>query len=602
MSKPNLLIPLLLILLQGCDATLNTQPNVDKSNETSASRTTTSEPAQKEEVKYRNFSTDSLYSLLVAELALLRQEYEVALPLYIEEATNSRDLQLITRAARIAQYLRANTDTITLVNLWLMQEPGNIEAITMLANATLELGDPLKALTYAEQLLRLENNLEGDNSGGPSEGQVQGADNFIETIANYSKQSSDDTQAQLLERITDLSIQHPQSAPIHVALSILYQASNNLDQALNSVSKALALNAQYTSAIIQEILLLQLSDQNEVATDKLRLQIENNPTNSRLRLLYARLLTDVDVNQAYEQYSELSNQSPQQLDLKFSKALLASELGKWEEAETLFLELKAQDYQQSTGAVDFYLGYINEEQSNFDIAIKHYSDVVRGDNYLPANQRIIGILFAKQSYAQVRQNFKRLREELPDKQEQLYLTESSLLLEAGLDQQAMSLLNKGITSYPDNTSLRYNRSILLEEQGKLDLAEADLQHALVIEPNNPSLLNGLGYLLANKTNRYEEAFNLIEKALALRPESAAIIDSMGWVLFKQGKLKQAIKQLQLAYQKMPDSEVAAHLGEALWENGQKDQARKVWKEHLKENPDAPHIIETLQRLGVSLDK
>ncbi|MFZ5654890.1 MAG: tetratricopeptide repeat protein, partial [Pseudomonadota bacterium] len=119
---------------------------------------------------------------------------------------------------------------------------------------------------------------------------------------------------------------------------------------------------------------------------------------------------------------------------------------------------------------------------------------------------------------------------------------------------------------------------------------------LAMDADNAAALNALGYSLTNHTDRYEEAQRLIERALALAPDDAAIIDSLGWVLYRRGQHQRAIVELRRAAELLPDPEVAAHLGEVLWVVGERQQARSVWEEALERFPDDRLIRETMRRL------
>jgi tetratricopeptide (TPR) repeat protein len=130
--------------------------------------------------------------------------------------------------------------------------------------------------------------------------------------------------------------------------------------------------------------------------------------------------------------------------------------------------------------------------------------------------------------------------------------------------------------------------------------EDDLRHALDLEPQNPAILNALGYFLTIRTERFQEALDLIQKALDIRPEDAAILDSMGWILFKLGRVEEAIPYLRKAFEKFPDPEVAAHLGEALWVSGQQQEALKIWNTTLSKNTDDSIIPDTMRRLNAQL--
>jgi Flp pilus assembly protein TadD len=129
--------------------------------------------------------------------------------------------------------------------------------------------------------------------------------------------------------------------------------------------------------------------------------------------------------------------------------------------------------------------------------------------------------------------------------------------------------------------------------------EDDLRRIIAAEPDNATALNALGYTLANRTDRYAEAQALISQALAARPNEPAILDSMGWVLFRLGEYEQAINYLSQAYARFPDPEVAAHLGEVLWVSGDTNSARDVWRGALQQDPSHRVLLETLQRLGIT---
>ena len=192
------------------------------------------------------------------------------------------------------------------------------------------------------------------------------------------------------------------------------------------------------------------------------------------------------------------------------------------------------------------------------------------------------------------------RQAYPELREQLYALESELLVQARLLDASMALLNQALAELPEATSLRYSRAMLGERLDDLALMESDLRHILEQDPDNATALNALGYTLSNRTTRYDEAYALIARALELAPEEPAILDSMGWVLFQQGKAEEAVSYLQRAWDGLPDPEVAAHLGEVLWTLGEKQQAYSVWRDGLLQDPEHDLLQETLERLGISV--
>jgi tetratricopeptide (TPR) repeat protein len=548
-------------------------------------------------LRTHTFPTNTLYSLLVAEVAASRRQYATTIGHYVEQAKETGDKSIIIRAARVTQFLRVHKDSIDMGQLWLEQEPKNKEALTIVANAYIELQQPLNALNYTERLI--ENHYSGSASNKDQEnGNGTDGGALVETLANYSRKSPAETLLMLTQRIERLSNTYPALAGIKVGLSTLHQAAGQPKSARDWIDRALTQEPTRTTAIIQDVRLLQSTQQNPLALTKLEQYVKDSPNNHRLRLVYARLLSQSNIPQAYIQFTKLSEQTPQQADLRFSRALLATELEKMDVALPLFESLLAENYQADN--VNFYLGHIHSFQQEADIALKYYVAVKQGSNYLPSQYRIAKIYLNNQKIEKARILFRRLHEKLPDNTEQLYENEASLLVQHKADSGALALLDKAIALFPDNPTLRYERASIYERQDKLDLMEKDFRHVLAQDPNNVAALNGLGYLLTIRTTRYDDAHLLISKALELTPRDPSIIDSMGWVLFKKGQIKEAIVYLQKAYQQFPDPEVAAHLSEALWVNGEQDAAKAILQESLTTNPGSEETLDILRRLGITL--
>jgi Flp pilus assembly protein TadD len=142
--------------------------------------------------------------------------------------------------------------------------------------------------------------------------------------------------------------------------------------------------------------------------------------------------------------------------------------------------------------------------------------------------------------------------------------------------------------------------MLAEQLGNFDLLESDLRYLIKLEPDHSEALNALGYSLVDRTDRFDEALPLIQRALKLSPNNPAIIDSLGWLYFRQGNIKDAGPLLERAFELMADHEIAAHYGEYLWAIGEQDEAWKIWNQGLKQMPDSTIIKRTLERLNLEL--
>jgi tetratricopeptide (TPR) repeat protein len=194
------------------------------------------------------------------------------------------------------------------------------------------------------------------------------------------------------------------------------------------------------------------------------------------------------------------------------------------------------------------------------------------------------------------------RQQYPELAAGLYLLESDMLVKNELYDNAHFLLTEALDKFPDNQNLLYGRSLVSEKRMDIELLEQDLREMLRHDPSNPLALNALGYSLANLTDRYDEALELIRKALSLKPDDAAIMDSMGWVLYRLGNYQESLDYLTKALSLFPNHEVAAHLGEVLWVTGQHEKALSVFTEALAKEPDSQILKSTMERLQIDPDQ
>ena len=418
-----------LIALQSC-GTLIKPPDQSATGHHSADGTSNSLPVNDpptattdttEQPKgYATFSTDTLYALLVAELAATRGQYDLTLNNYLAEAVRTQDTGVIARAARLAQYFRRQTQALAMGQLWLSKAPDNLEANTLVANAHIALRQPVKALEYAEVILaRLD----------PQEEGAQRRAALVETIASHSREAATLTREILIDRYQQLSRHYPDYPALPVGLSILQQDGGDTATAYQVIQQVLAENSDYMPAILQEIRLLRASEQTDKALAKLNRQLTRQPDNQRLRLIYARLLSEVDLQASYEEFTRLSQQAPRQLDITFSRALVAMELQKRALAEELLVELLALRYRPDT--IHFYLGSLAELDQRPRKALSHYLSVSGGEQYVTAHSRAARIMAGQGSIEQAREYFVTLREQSPEQKPQLYAAEAEVLGDLG---------------------------------------------------------------------------------------------------------------------------------------------------------------------------
>jgi tetratricopeptide (TPR) repeat protein len=187
-------------------------------------------------------------------------------------------------------------------------------------------------------------------------------------------------------------------------------------------------------------------------------------------------------------------------------------------------------------------------------------------------------------------HFTKLRQDNPQEAVSLLISEAEVLREEKRYQQGFDLLTQALAQYPDNPDLLYTRTLLAERLDRLDIVERDLRRLIDANPKNGQALNALGYTLADRTDRYQEALQYLQQAVALLPNDPAVLDSMGWVYYRLGQYDKALDYLRRAYQLSEDDEIGAHLSEVLWVAGQRDEARTVWQKALDKEPDSDYLI------------
>jgi len=215
---------------------------------------------------------------------------------------------------------------------------------------------------------------------------------------------------------------------------------------------------------------------------------------------------------------------------------------------------------------------------------------------MPARMRAANALAKQGKLDEARAYLKRVAAENPEDEIQLIVAEAQLLRDAHRAGDAFTLLSDALGKQPEQPELLYDLALTAEKMERFDLLESNLRKLIEVKPDHAHAYNALGYSFAERNLRLPEARKLIEKALEISPEDYFIIDSLGWVLYREGDLKGAARELRRAYSGRPDAEIGAHLGEVLWVLGERDEARRIWDESLKAGPDNETLNKTIKRL------
>ena len=526
----------------------------------------------------RAFPAESVYPLLVAEFAIRRQDYQTALDNYLEQSSILEDSGIASHTTHLAQFMQKDAQSLRAAQLWLEQEPDNLEAHNTAAKLLARSRRPVQALPHMSFVAR---------SGKQA--------NFPLLLQGFDQIAATD-QSQLVQGLNELALEFPEDPALLLTLALVNTEFKQYEQALGRLDSLFKVEPyQHQALLLEARILAQIEAKKPFA--RIKRTLKTNPEDSRLRLEFARLLTNIDIDAAREQFEVLSLQSPDDADLLLSLALINREIGDNVVAVTYLEQILATG--KRTDEAHYYLGRIAEEEKQLQQALANYMQIGDSRQYLAANQRIGQILVSEGQLEDSHSWFVQQRQRVPSRSEQLFGIEAEVLSSEGALQASLEVLNAGIDAYPDSASLRYARSMLGQQQSDIAMMEADLRAILARDPNNATALNALGYTLADQTDRLDEAHSLISRALELDPAEPAILDSMGWVLFRKGEIDQSIDYLTRAYAAFPDPEVAAHLGEVLWMNGDTEKARQIWQGALLKAPNHSVLQETLLRLGVA---
>lgn len=561
---------LCLLALAGCQAL----PAPDTDTPTAEPVQTAQQTAPK--VPSRNFAPDTLYDLLVAELAGQRQQPAIALQRYQRQVDKAQSPRVAERALHIAEYMQERPLALHSASSWARLDPGNAAAHRAAALEQARAGQLSNALQHISSAMQLE----------PDH------DNQYEFIAFAASHADDSLRPVLLEGFTKLYAQHPEHHEFLLGQAILLHEQDPAE-ALRLIKKMPASNN-----IPAQAMLARLYQQLDRPEDSLAIQrrlLELRPDNNNLRLNHARQLISLNrLEEARNEFVTLVQNEPDNDDFRLGLAYLYMDLEAWQEAMVYLQELLERD--SYTETAHFNLGRSLEALEQPMLAMPHYLAIRSGQFFLAARQHIGRLWLEQDNLEQFERSFQDAKLLAPDEDRTLRQIEIEVLNRNQHEQLAWQKTNQALQHHPNDSALLYTRAMQAEKRDDLNQLEHDLRQILADDPDNAMALNALGYTLTDRTDRHAEAFQLIQRAHELQPDDAATLDSLGWVYYHLGNPAAALPLLEEAYAAYPDPEVAAHLGEVLWALGEKRKARKIWRDALNESPADSILLDTLQRL------
>lgn len=521
---------------------------------------------------------DLLFSLLAGELAAQAGDYAQASRYYLEAARRSADVRVAERATRLALFSRDHSRALLAAERWLVLDPSNLEAVQVAAVLRVNEGKGKEAFELLRRIVDQLGNEEG----------------FRVAASLLVQAENRDTALLAMEQLVAANAGQPAAWQSHAELALRFE---DFRRARDISEEGIA---RFPDAVRLRILLaraLTELDDPDAAIVALAAAVDAHPDRRDVRLAYARALVDAkDFERVRPEFDRLIALAPDDGDLLLTTALLSLEAGRFGLAEDYLRQLLARGMRAHDA--NYYLGRLHEQAGDLDAARRSYRSVEEGEHSDDAKLRLARLTVELDGLPAGRELYVRLQED-PDEAVALraYLAEANLLRERKQLDQALERLARGLIQFPRSEQLLYLRGLVHERAGDVAAAEADFRAILERDPDNVSALNALGYTLADRTDRYEEAYDLITRAYEQSPDDAAIVDSYGWVLYRLGRLDEAIVQLERAHSLMQDGEIASNLAVVLWELGRREESRAIIEDALQQDPEHERLLRVKRELG-----
>jgi len=574
-----LISPLCLVLVAGCTGMAKESDSGNNIGAPSGSKgEVVALPFERPIAPISELNSDVVFSALVGEVALQRGELDLAYRNLMQAAVLAGDPDAAERAARTAMLMNRYDLAQQAVDRWVALAPNDLGgrqlAVVLLSNRQ----EPEQALPHMEAIVAIS--------------EASGEDGFIASMVALSKSKNHQAAIDLMRRLTAA---HPDDSRSGYALALMAVIWKDYATAEQEIGRVIEQRPDWSKAIVLLSRIHMAKGDKEAARRVLEEALRRSPSDPILNSTLAKVLVESDEYEAgYRQFLKVAKLSPQDNDALFSLGVLALQLKRPEMARGHFQLLLKRGKRPDETA--YYMGLVEEQAGHPDEAIQWYRKVSKGDRYFGSRIRIAELLAAGGRVQEARDSLQGLRIHMQDRSVQLFMIEAEIVRDHGSADEVMPLYNKALKAHPENDELLYARGLYAVEIGRLDILESDLRKIIERNPKHADALNALGYTLADQSDRYAEAHSLITRALEIKPDSPAILDSMGWLQFRLGDYDQASVYLNRAFNLLPDSEIAAHLGEVLWVKGDRDGARRVWRKMLDIDPDSRHVKETMKRL------
>lgn len=526
----------------------------------------------------KQIPAQSLYQLMAAEMALDREQLDVALVNYIAAAKETQDPAIAARATQIALGIASLEDAVEPAGIWAKGDPDNLEAQITSAAILIRLNKVPQAIPFLRQAEKLN----------PNEA-------FQYYLILFRQLQKEEDRKNVISALELLAQEETTIMSAHLALAEIFLFLGKDAAALEFSQKAIEQSKDSIVAIQLYTESLMRNKGKIAAKEFLSKNINENPDNRLLKQYYAQFMVengfDKEGRLQIEALLKNKDLTSQEL-LQFARLCMQV---RWFDLANKTLK-RASTFPESKDLSYYFLARVAEMQNNDKEAVEWFKQVLTGPFHILSQVRASILLSEKQQYDEALTLLSRAQATDLNDKKQLVLAKAEILNKAKRYPESYQLLEENMKFFPNDIEIYYARSLALIELGKIDLAEKDLKAILSIQPNHVDALNTLGYILVNKTQRLDEANRYLTTALDISPENPSVLDSLGWLSYKMGNYDKAIELLQKSLNIRTDAEVAAHLGEVLWKTKDFEGAKRVWNNALSNHPKHEQILKVMHRL------
>ena len=569
-----------------------------KTKNTHSTKAISANTLAKRQENITDSDTEQFYHGLLAELYLQRGDNNLAADEYLLASKLSTDKHLLKKATVLAATTGKNQQALEIAKRWEKLEIDSLEAKqykTLLLLRTDHYADSAKMLREIKQFVAHE-------SKNPVEGaqfvsqllslethHQQAYKTYRVYLKEYGEKTAKKNNTKKIKKDKPFDLYEHQK----ITLATLAMKTKRY-KVVTSVLK----NIPTERAVLLRSKALNKLGRTRAAVSLLKPWLDKKTTGDGLRFEYVRFsIISGEKAEATRVLQKLVEKHKDNKDLLKSLVALNLDQKKWDLAERSAEKLMA--YKDYRSDANHFMGEIYQARGDNDLALKSYQKVVDGQLMKSALKRIPVLIEKQQGISAARLWLHKQRisalnhakrdaksnKQLGLKTADLYKIEGDLLFADKAFDSALNYYQRALALVPDNTDIRYSRALAYEQQGKIKQAENDLKLVLRKKKNDPVALNALGYMLAVHTERLDEAMLFIKKAQKISPDDAAINDSLGWLHYRRGEIKTAEHYLRKSYQAVKQPDVASHLIQVLQKRGQKQEAKIILYQMLRQYPD-----------------